>query len=193
MRIVLIIALGLLCYNSTVGQIFNGIISDKEFEDSLITEILDPNHEDADYVGVEDKHYNYASFTVDWKDLPVGIYPGKETEFDVLFREILSDTLLGLVDKDNFEDQFQKAKKSINLKFWTNHKEINWTHKTKLHQSTVYYTTPIVSSDKRHLIIAKDYRYNEGNTPNKGHYVLKLYKRNGDGWKFVTIATSGSY
>jgi hypothetical protein len=49
-----------------------------------------------------------------------------------------------------------------------------------------------VTSDKKHLIIAKEYRYNEGNTPVQGHYILKLYEREPEGWRFVTIAIAGN-
>jgi hypothetical protein len=99
MRSFIIAVIGLLCSNPTFGQTYSKLISDSEFEQFMRWELTTPDG-DAEYVGVNEAYFNHASFTIDWKDLPVGIYPGRETEFDVLFKQILSDSLRGQETKE---------------------------------------------------------------------------------------------
>jgi hypothetical protein len=176
----------------TFGQKYNSLLTDKEFEKFIRWEIESSSTKPDIFYGLNDNQINYYSKTISWKNLMVVYKPDNESVFDGLFRDIFSDTVFKEIDKAEIKKQYDEDKKNVTFDFIKNIEIVRWTDKRKKNNPTINYSSPILTSDKRLLLICKDYSLNNGNSTIRGEYYINVYKRTQDGWEFYK-SIGGTY
>jgi len=175
----------------TFGQTYNSILSDKEFEEFINWEISHPQERPDIFYGFTNEQISYYSKTISWKDLIVVYEPENETVFESLFKNLFTDSIFKNLDKLQIKEQYEDDKKGLNLNFVTQ-VTVKWTNKRTQSKPTINYSSPLVTADKRLLIICKDYSLNNGNSKIKGEYYINVYKKTQDGWGLYK-STGGTY
>ncbi len=176
----------------TFGQKYNSLLTDKEFEKFIVWEIKSSSSKPDIFYDFTDKQINYYSKTISWKDLRVVYEPDHESVFDGLFREVFSDSVFKEIDKVELKKQYDEDRKNLTFDFIKSVEIFKWTGKRKKNNPTINYSSPILTADKRLLIICKDYSLNNGNSTIKGEYHVNVYKKIQDGWELYK-SIGGTY
>lgn len=173
------------------GQTFNSTLSDKEFEEFIRWEINYSQDKSEVFHGFTNEQINFYSKTIGWKDLVVVYEPVNETIFESLFKNLFTDSIFNDIDKIQIKEQYENDKKGLTFDF-IKRIEARWTNERQQNKPTINYSSPLVTLNKRLLIICKDYSLNNGNSKIRGEYYISVYKKTPNGW-ILYKSTGGTY
>lgn len=184
MRQTLLTTYLLILFHLTFGQTYNQSLTDKETENFISWDVKNWKDEPDVFYGLEDNQISFFTSSIDWKDLLTVFEPDHETEFDGLFKDLFADSIFKNVDKEFIRRQYAESKKNLTFDFIKRLEGVTWTDTRKMYQPTINYTSPIVTKDKKILIMCKDFSLNNGNEKIRGEYHINVYYRQFDNWTF---------